>query len=437
VLGLIMVFIAVSNIFIGGGFVTALIRKTDAHDDDYNTVFYCNLGVSIVFMLLFCLVSKNIAIFFNEPILNYVAPVMSTLLLIYAVSIIQHTILIKNIDFKREAIISIVSSLGSGAVGIGMALMSFGVWSLVGQQLSREMFKTSLLWIYGSWRPKWLFSKQSFQELFYFGSKVLAADLINTLYKNIFSVIVGKMYSTTQLGQYNRAEQFNTILTNNLTGVIVRVAFPALSHLKDDKEKMVHSFRKILLYSAIVTFSLVCGLAAAAKSLILLLIGEKWLPSVEYLQILCCYGVLYPLQQLNLIILNIYGRSDWLLKLEFLKKFLFIPVLVVGFYFELRYMLWAAVVYYYIEFIANSWYSERLIGYGTWKQIKDLFPVFMLSIIVALCMCSVTFLSLSSFFTLILQCISGLILFLSVYEWTSYQEYLELKGIVRRWITFG
>lgn len=435
VLGLIMVFIAISDIFISGGFVTALIRKTDARDSDYNTVFYCNLGVSIFCMLLFCMGATSIANFFNEPVLSHVTPVMSIVLLLHAFALIQRTIIVKNLDFKRETIISIISSLGGGAVGIGMALMNYGVWSLVGHQLSRQMLNTSLLWIYSSWKPKWLFSMRSFHELFYFSSKVLVAELINTLYKNLFSIIVGKMYSTTQLGQYNRAEQFSLIFTNNLAGVIARVAFPVLSHLKDDREKMVHSFRKIVLYTAIVTFSLVCGLAAVAKSLILVLVGYQWLESVEYLQIICCYGILYPLQQLNLITLNIYGRSDWLLKLEFIKKFLFIPVLVVGFYFELRYMLWAAVVYYYIEFIANSWYSERLMGYGTLKQIRDLFPIFMLSIIVALCMWSVVLLSMSSLATLILQCVVGLILFLGIYEWTSYQEYVEAKGIIRRWIS--
>lgn len=430
-LGLIMVFIAVFNIIIDGGFVTALIRKPDASDEDYNTVFFCNIGVSLFFMLLLCLCSQTIADFFNEPILRFVTPVMSLLLLIYAFAIIQQTILVKKLAFKVQTKISLIASFGSGFIGIGMAFMNFGIWSLVGQQLSRQLLLTTILWFSSSWKPKWLFSKQSFEELLGFGWKILVGNLINTFYKNIFMVVIGKMYSTAQLGLYNRAEQFNLILTENLSSVILKVSFPVFSQIQNDKDRMMFLFRKTLIYSSIITFSSICGLAAVAKPLILVLVGEKWLESVKYLQIMCCYGVLYPLQQLNVIILSVYGRSDLLLKLEVLKKLIFIPVLFVGYYFDLTSMLWAAVVYYYIEFVANSWYSERFFGYGTWKQAKDLFPILLLSTFIAICMWCVTLLSIPSIFVLILQCLVGLSLFIGVYEWTSQTEYIELKNIVK------
>lgn len=430
ILGMVMIFIAVSDIIIEGGFVTALIRKTDATDEDYNTVFYCNLAISFFMMLVLWLTSSIIARFFDEPILKSVIPCLSLLLVINASAIIHQTIFTKNLDFKVQAIISLISSLGGGLIGIGLALMNFKIWSLVVQQLARQLIMALLLWFSARWRPKWLFSKKSFQELFRFGSKLLVGNLINTLYRNIFLAVIGKMYSAAQLGQYNRAEQFNLILTNNLANVIQKVSMPTLSQIKNDEKRLVFLFRKILLYSSIVTFSAVFGLAALARPLILTLVGKQWLVSAKYLQIMCCYGVLYIINQLNLNMLSIYGRSDLLLKLEIIKKFIFIPVLIIGCYYELQYMLWAAVVYYYIETVANSWYAEKLFGYGLWKQVKDLSPIFLLSFAVSLCMWSVTLLSIQSVPTLILQISIGLILYISIYEIISHPEYKELKNII-------
>jgi teichuronic acid exporter len=430
ILGLIAVFIAVSNSIVDGGFATALIRKNDASDRDYNTVFYCNLAIAIVLMLLLCLFSPAIALFFKEPILGAIMPMMSLLLIINAFTIIQRTIFVKIIDFKTQAKISLIASIGSGMIGIGMAVMKYGVWSLVVQQLSRQILLSLFLWLYSSWRPRFIFSKESFRELFGFGSKILFANLVNTFYQNIFYAIIGKLYSTEQLGKYTRAEQFNTIFTNNLTTIIQKVSFPTLSSIQNNRQHLVFLFRKTLLYSAIITFAMVLCLSAMARPLILFLIGEKWLQSAGYLQIMCCYGILYPLTVVNINMMNIQGRSDLLLKLEVIKKILFIPVFIVGFYFELKYMLCAAVVYYYVEFIFNSYYSEQYFGYGTWKQTKDLIPILLLSTLVAACVWSVNLLALPLVYTLVVQCSLGLILFPVGYEIISQPEYQELKHIV-------
>lgn len=427
ILGLITVFIAISNSIVDGGFATALIRKPNASDNDYNTVFYCNLGIAILLMLLLILFSNAIAFFFKEPVLRTVIKTMSLLLVINAFTIIQRTIFIKKIDFKTQAKISLIASVGSGVIGISLAFLKFGVWSLVAQQLSRQIFLSLFLWIYSSWRPSLIFSNESFRELFGFGSKVLVANLVNTVYQNIFLTIVGKIYSTEQLGKYTRAEQFNTIFTNNLTMIIQKVSFPALSTIQDDKERLTVMFRKSIIYSSIITFGLVFGLAAISKPLILILIGEKWMDSILYLQILCFYGVLYPLSIINLNMLNIQGRSDLVLKLEVLKKFLFIPVFIVGFYFQLKYMLIAAVVYYYIEFFCNSYYSERFFNYGTLKQIKDLLPIYLISLFVAICAWSITLFSLSSFITLIIQIIIMISILPIFYQLISQREFVELK----------
>jgi len=435
ILGLIYVFIAVSNAIVDGGFATALIRKYNASDNDFNTVFYTNLFIASILMISLCISSNSIALFFNEPILRFVTPIMSLLLIINAFTIIQRTIFVKLLDFKTQAKISLIASIGSGAIGIGLAILKFGIWSLVLQQISRQIIMSYFLWWYSSWRPRIIFSKSSFRELFTFGSRILIANLLSTFYQNIFYSIIGKLYSTQQLGFYTRAEQFNAIFTNNLTTIIQKVSFPTLSSIQNDRERLIFLFRKTLIYTAIVTFAMVFSLAAVAKSLILILIGTKWIQSVEYLQIMCCYGAIYPLQIINLNMLNIQGRSDLVLNIEIIKKILFVPVFIVGLYFDLKYMLWAAVVYYYIEFACNSFFAQRFFGYGTWKQIKDLIPIFLSSAFVATCMWLINFFPLSLFLTLTLQCIIGLILFPTCYEVIKQTEYLQLKQIVLKKIS--
>lgn len=430
ILGLITVFIAISNSIVDGGFSTALIRKKDATDADYNTVYYCNLFVAIILTVILILGSKAIAIFFKEPLLMLITPLLSLTLIINAFTIIQRTIFIKNIDFRTQAKISLIASLGSGFIGISLALLEFGIWSLVVQQLSRQVLLSFFLWFYSNWRPRFIFSKESFNELFGFGSKILVANLVNSFYQNIFLTIIGKFYSAEQLGKYTRADQFNVIFTNNLTMIVQKVSFPMFSDIQDDKEQLRQLFRKTLVYAAIITFSFVFFLAAIAKPLILALIGEKWLDSVSYLQIISFYGVLYPLQNINLNMLNIQKRSDLVLKLEILKKVIFVPVFIIGFYFELKYMLWAAVCYYYVEFIVNSYFSERFFKYGTWKQVKDLFPVFITSAIISLFIWSFTLLQINIYITLIIQIAAGVFMYPLGYKLIQLTEYFELKRIV-------
>lgn len=429
VLGLIAVFIAISNSIVDGGFATALIRKPNASDKDYNTVFYSNLVIAIGLTIILIFASNQIALFFKEPVLRYITPVMSFVLIINAFTIIQRTILVKKIDFKTQAKISLIASIGSGAIGIILAIYKFGVWSLVAQQISRQILLSFFLWFFSEWRPKITFSGESFKELFGFGSKILIANLINTFYQNIFFTIIGKLYSTQQLGKYTRAEQFNTIFTNNLTLVIQKVSFPMLSSIQNETERLTILFRKTLIYSSIITFSLVLWLAAVAKPLILTLIGSKWIDSVQYLQIMCLYGMIYPIQTINLNMLNIKKRSDKILKLEVIKKIAFIPVFIVGYYFNLVYMLWAVVIYYYIEFILNSFYSERYFKYGTLKQTIDLFPIYLTSAIVALAIWSISMFDFNNITTLALQLLLGSILFPLSYKMIGLKEYKELKYI--------
>lgn len=430
IMAMITIFIAVSNSIIDSGFSNALVRKINIQRIDYNTVFLFNLVVSFVMYLLLYIAAPAISTFFKEPILVEIVRVIGWILVINALTIIPRTIFVRNVDFKTQTKVSLISSITSGIVGIGMALAGFGVWSLVGQQLSRQLLNTVFLWIYCSWRPLFEFSKDSFKELFGFGSKLLLSGLLDTIYKNVYYIIIGRFYTSAQLGQYTRAEQFNTIFSSNLSTVVQRVSYPVLSSIQEESERLREAYRKVIKCTMLITFACMLGLAAVAKPLILILIGDKWLPAVGYLQIICFSGMLYPLHAINLNILQVKGRSDLFLRLEIIKKFIAIGPIALGIFFGIEWMLVGSVFISVIAYLLNSYYSADLISYPTKEQIKDILPAFAVSMIVAGGMWSLTFMPMSYYLLLPLQIVVGLLLAFFIYEKLQLSEYLEIKWMV-------
>lgn len=430
ILGMITIFIAISNSIIDSGFSNALIRKTDAKEIDYNTVFFFNLALSTLLYTILFIASPAISRFFKEPQLVEITRVMGLLLFINALAIIQRTLLVKRVDFKTQTKVSIIASAGSAFVGIGMALMGYGVWSLVGQQLSRQFLNTLFLWVFNTWRPALEFSIQSFKELFGFGSKLLLSGLLNTLYNNIYYIIIGRFYSAAQLGQYTRAEQFNMIFSSNLTSVVQRVSYPVLSSIQNEPERLREAYRKVIKSTMLITFACMLGLAATAKPVILILIGEKWLVAVKYLQIICFSGMLYPLHAINLNILQVKGRSDLFLKLEIIKKGLAVGPICLGIFLGIEYMLLGSVFNSFIAYYLNARYSKAMINYSVLEQVKDILPTFIVSLCVAAVMWSITLLEVNNYLLLLIQCIVGTLMAGIIYEKLNLGEYKELKGIV-------
>ena len=429
IMAMIAIFIAVSNSIIDSGFSNALIRKTRIERVDYNTVFYFNLTVSILIYVLLCLAAPAISVFFKEPVLVEVIRIIGWVLIINALAIIPRTQFVREVDFKTQTKVSLISSISSGVIGIGMALGGMGVWSLVGQQLSRQFLNTLFLWVYSKWHPVWEFSTESFKELFGFGSKLLLSGLLDTIYKNIYYIVIGRFYTSAQLGQYTRAEQFKIIFSSNLTTVVQRVSYPVLSSIQEEPERLREAYRKVIKITMLVTFACMLGLAAVAKPLILILIGEKWLPAVYFLQIICFSGMLYPLHAINLNILKVKGRSDLFLKLEIIKKILAIGPIALGVFGGIECMLWGSVLNSFVAYFLNSYYSADLINYPTVKQIKDILPTFCVSIAVAAAMWGLSFFRLSVYLLLPLQLLLGVSLAYLVYERTALPEYLELRQV--------
>lgn len=430
IMAIIAIFIAVSNSIIDSGFSNALIRKTRIERIDYNTVFYFNLTVSILIYALLYLAAPAIGVFFKEPVLAEVIRIIGWVLIINALAIIPRTRFVRDVDFKTQTKVSLVSSISSGVIGIGMALGGMGVWSLVGQQLSRQFLNTLFLWVYSKWHPVWEFSMKSFKELFGFGSKLLLSGLLDTIYKNIYYIIIGRFYTSAQLGQYTRAEQFNMIFSSNLTSVVQRVSYPVLSSIQEEPERLREAYRKVIKITMLMTFACMLGLAAVAKPLILILIGEKWLPAVYFLQIICFSGMLYPLHAINLNILQVKGRSDLFLKLEIVKKIIAMGPIVVGIAYGIEYMLWGGVLTSFIAYFLNSYYSADLINYPTSEQVKDVLPTFLTSFVVAAFMWGVSFWNISVYVLFPIQILSGILLALFIYEKLHLDEYLVVKQLV-------
>ena len=430
IVGIIMIFIAIFNCIVDSGFSSALVRKKDVLPIDYDTIFIANILFSAAIFVLCIFGAPYIASFFNEPQLTMLTRVMGIIVIINGVAIVQRTILVKNIDFKTQTKISLIASISSGAVGIGMALYGLGVWSLVGQQISRQTLNTLFLWIYGTWRPRLKFSVESFKQLFGFGWKLLASGLIDALWREIYQVVIGKCYSSSMLGQYTRSTQFSAVFSSNLTTIVQRVSFPVLSQLQDDKQRLKEGYRKVIKVTMYVTFSCMLMLAAVAHPMINVLIGEKWNEAANMLPIVCFIMMLYPLHSLNLNMLQVQGRSDLFLKLEIIKKVFAVGPILLGIFIDIYYMLWGSVVTGLISYYLNSYYSGKYLKYDFWSQVKDIAPSFLLASVTALIVYAVSWLPLSIYIIFPLQLVVGLIVLLAISEIFKCEEYVELKRIL-------
>lgn len=433
-IGIIAIFIAVFNSIVDSGFSNALIRKTDAKDVDYNTVFITNMVLSVVLFFALFFSAPAIAKFFNQPQLLPLTRVMGSVVIINAFAIIQRTILVKKVDFKTQTKVSLIASVTSGVVGITMAVAGYGVWSLVGQQISRQLLNSMFLWIWAKWYPRIQFSVQSFKELFGFGWKLLVSGLIDTVWKEIYQVVIGKCYSAETLGQYTRAQQFGSIFSSNLTAVVQRVSYPVLSQIQDDKVRLKAAYQKVIKVTMLVTFCCMLGLAAIAEPMIVTLIGEQWLPAVPLLQIICFQMMLYPLHAINLNMLQVQGRSDLFLKLEIIKKVLGIVPLLLGILLNIYWMLIGSVFTGFVAYYLNAFYSGPFLNYSIPEQLKDIAPSFFVAIFMALVVFAISYVNLPSFILLLIQIFVGIIIVISICELIKLDAYIEIKNILLSFI---
>lgn len=429
--GLIAVFLAVSQTFINSGFGTALIQKKNRTDVDYATVFYFNLVVSVICWVGLTLSRHWFANFFKEPLLIQITPVIGLNLIFNAFSLVQITKLTAELNFKTQAKASFLSTLLSGSLGIFLAYNGFGVWSLVYQSVSRALLNTIILWISISWIPPLVFSIKSFKQLFSFGSKMMASGLLFTIYQNIYILTIGKFFSTADLGFYNRADQFANLPSQNITTILSRVTFPALSTLQDDNEKLLRTFQKFIKMTMFIVMPLMLWVMVLARPIIIFTITDKWEPSIVLLQILCLVGIMYPIHALNLTILQVKGRSDLFLKLEIAKKIITTVSILITFSISVKAMVIGSLISSAIGLTLNTHYTKKILDYGIFAQIKDFIPTAILSIIMMIVLVGSTYYVNDNLLKIIIGSIVGGITYLGSSFLFKMETFKDVKDIIK------
>lgn len=421
--GMISIFTAVSFAFVGSGLPTALIRKQNRTEADLSSVFYFNLVVALFFYLLLFFSAPLIASFYKEPRLVAITRVTSLSLLIGAFTSVQSTLYSAKMDFKTKAKASVGSSIVSSIVGLVLAYSGYGVWAILICGLCGNVVSSAILWYYSDWRPKWIFSFQSIKELFGFGSKLLVSGLLDTVYTNMYSLVIGRIFSASTLGHYSRAKSFSDLPSGTMTGMLQRVTFPALCTIQDDTERLASVYRRMLRLSAFFIFPCMVGLSSVARPLILSLLNQKWEFTITLLHIVCFSQMWYPVHAINLNLLQVKGRSDLFLRLEILKKILGVSVLVISAPMGIIVMCIGSVISSLISLVINTYYTGKLIGVGFFMQMRDLVPTFFLSLFMGTVVyLTVTYVELPNVARLILGVIEGAILYVGLAKLLRFSE---------------
>lgn len=380
-LAMIAVFNAIAFAFMNSGFGNALIRKPDLTENDNTTAFCFNVVAGAVMYGIIWLIAPWVSEFYDKPLLTPLLRAEGLLLIISSFKIVQNTQLSRALNFKAKAIINVASLVLSGALGVIAAYRGFGVWALVIQHLSAGVISLILLWIMSPWRPHGKWSNASLKYLWGYGSKLLASGLIDKIYANIYPIIIGKFYSAADLGQYTRAGHYSGLPSHTLTGVLQQVTFPVLSQIQEDTKRLGDGYRRMLRVIVFVVFPVMIGMAALAYPLVVALVTEKWAECVPYLRILCFSSMWFPVHAINLSLLQVKGRSDLFLRLEIIKKVLVTVVVFASVPFGIMGMCYGSVFTSVACLFINTYYTGKLINVGFMRQMKDMYPTLLNSLV--------------------------------------------------------
>ena len=408
------VFITISGAFVQSGFNTALIQKKDVDDVDLSSVFYSSLFITTIFYIILFFMAPLLALFFKQPEFSIVLRVLSATLFFGAINSVQNAIIAKHMVFKKLFISSVGANFIAGMVGIWMAYSGFGIWSLVVYQLINQFMITCILWFTVLWRPKLLFSMAKVKTLFSFGWKLMVSSLIDTFYSILGNLLVGKMYSPATLGFYNRGDQFPNFLVNNINGSIQSVMLPTLSYYQDDRQRVKQIVRRSIVTSAFIIFPMMVGLAVIAEPLVKIVLTEKWLPVVPFIQIFCAVYALYPIHTANLQAINALGRSDIFLKLEIVKAGVGVLILIVTAPLGVFVMACGIFISSVISAFINGYPNFKLFNYSIQEQLKDITPSLLIALVMGAITYTIYWFGLSPMLTLIIQIVVGVIIYIGL-----------------------
>lgn len=426
------VFMAIASTIQDGGLANALIRKKEVTNKDLSTTFYYSICLGVVLYLTLFLSAPLIADFYHTPILVSLIRVTAIGFLYSPLITPQNILLRRRLDFKTLTKISLVTRVFGATVGIVMAYVGYGVWSLVISNLLAGMFTLLIAWLVVRWLPKYGWSKESFKYLWGYGNKIMFSAIIENLYSNIAPVFIGKYYSPAQLGIYNRALGYASMPSQNITGAINNVSFPVLSKMQDDTEKLAYNYRRMLRLSAFVIFPIMLMLSALARPLVITMITEKWEHSIIFLQIMCFSMMWYPIHAINLNLLMVKGRSDLFFRLEIIKKITGISILLITLPMGLVPFCYGGIFSSMVALIINTYYTGKLIHIGYIKQMKDLLPIFSLSMFVWIVIHISNYFISNYIVQLIVGGSVGLIVYLGFAFLFRFDELNDVKYLLKR-----
>lgn len=433
-IGMLAVFMSISQVFIDGGMSVALVQLKERKDSDFSTAFFLNLFVSIAFYLILFISTPLIARFFNQPLLESITKIYTICLVVNSLAAVNKTKLTISVDFKTLAKISVTSAIISGVIGIYFAYSGYGVWALVIQALVSSGLMTILSFYYVRWYPKLkLFTKESFQSLFGFGSKLLVAQLISQVYTNLYSLAIGKKFNAASLGYYTRANQFTTLVSNNLTDILARVSLPVLSKVQDNDEQLVGIYSRYLKSAVFVVFPVVLGLCGVAKPLVLILLTDKWADTILLLQILCIGQLTTVVTQVNLNLLYVKGRSDLVLKLEIAKKSIAFLILALSIILcDVTGVCIGLTLYSYFAVCMNTYYTKKILNYGLVDQIKDIYPYLALSVLILSECLLITHFIENSYLSLSISLAISVVTYTTISYLAKFEGFTELINILKK-----
>jgi teichuronic acid exporter len=412
IIAMLTVFIALARTVVDSGFAAALIQKKDVTHVDECSIFYFNIFFGVLMAGFLWLAAPWLAAFYEVPLLTPVTRVMSLKLISSSFGIVHVTLLNRQLDFKTQVKARMISVVGSGAVGVIMANYGYGVWSLVGQQLSASVLNSIALWIVCSWRPSLIFSVRALRSMFGFGSKLLVSSLIDTVFRNIYMLVIGKLFLPAQLGYFGRAQSLQRLPAVNIFYPFKRVMFPMFSQISDDKRRLKEVMQKTLVTLAMINFPLMIGLALVAKPLVLVVLTEKWLACVPYLQLLCISSLLYPLHLVNVNVLKAKGRSDLFLRLEVIKKVLTVVAILVTYRWGILALIGGQIVQSVCACYINTYYSAKLLDYPFREQSLNVLPYFFTALLMGSGIHALRFIGIDNHLSLLLvQVGAGLLLY--------------------------
>lgn len=380
-IAMISVILVIGAIVVDSGLTSSLIRNPKNESIDYSTIFYTNAFLSLFLYLCFYLLAPLIANFYDQEILVSVIRVYSLCFFCFGLSSVQTTILIKNMEFKKIAYLNIPGSLLGILVGLLMGYYEFGVWSIVGMSVSTQLIQMIALWMGTKWRPKFEFSIEKLKYHYSFGFKLFIYGMLRSVMSNIHNVVIGKFYSLTTTGYFDRGNMLTQYPVTILTQIIGKVTFPLMSGIQDEKERLKQIFEKLINFTFFVTAPTMIGLTAVANPLIHLILGEEWLSTVPVIEILAIGGVFYTLQALNVNIIKIYGRSDLILSSEIILKIIMVISVFIAYFFGFYAIVWTVSINSFITLIANMYCCNKVIPFSIWDQFKTMLPILAASLL--------------------------------------------------------